>query len=106
MRLALAALALVLASPARAAEPLQVSAQKRPIGEGGDMWDVILTSRQDRLDVVHIDLNRGNCHARMDGTYRNPYGFGQQIAMRMFDCDPIEVHVVAKQGETTITLPE
>jgi hypothetical protein len=95
----------LMVAPATAQE-LPISVRKMPIGDGGTMWDVILTNRSDALDIRHIELNRGACHATMDGSYPHPMRFGQQIRMRMFDCDPIEIHVEADQGSSTIEMPE
>lgn len=105
MRAILAA-ALICTSASAFAADTPLSVTKRAIGEGGDMWDLVLTNRGDDINIRHVKLNRGRCHAGMDQPYPHPMHFGDRIAMRMFDCDPIEVSVETDQGTTTIDIPE
>ncbi len=97
-----------LAAPAFGQEDIPVSVIKRPIGDGGDMWTVIVTSRADRLDIRGIDFNRGACRSFLlnRADFPHPMRFGEQVAMTMQNCDPIEVKIQSDQGTAVIEMPE
>ncbi len=100
--------AMLCTTTAALATELPVSVSKRPVGEGGDMWIVTMTSHDDALDVRGVDFNRGGCKSYFRNVtgFPHPMHFGQQVTFGMTGCDPIEMKIQTDQGTETIGMME
>ena len=73
---------------------------KQPQGADIRFWDVRITSKVDKLEIDHIDVNRGCLHG---GGTPLPVSlkFGESIYAGTFYCDPIEVILDTPGGKQT-----